>query len=85
MAGASKRTIERIFIAQTGMSFGRWRQQARLLHALRLLAVGESVTAVALEAGYDSTSAFISMFKKAFGTTPSRYHIGATYEPRSTI
>jgi len=76
-AGASKRTIERLFIAQTGMSFGRWRQQARLLHALRLLAVGESVTAVALEAGYDSTSAFISMFKKAFGTTPSRYHVGA--------
>jgi AraC-like DNA-binding protein len=76
-AGASKRTIERLFIAQTGMSFGRWRQQARLLHALRLLAVGESVTAVALEAGYESTSAFISMFKKAFGTTPSRYHVGA--------
>jgi AraC-like DNA-binding protein len=60
------------------MSFGRWRQQARLLHALRLLAVGESVTAVALEAGYESTSAFISMFKKTFGTTPGRYHVGAT-------
>jgi AraC-like DNA-binding protein/quercetin dioxygenase-like cupin family protein len=78
-AGASKRTIERLFIAQTGMSFGRWRQQARLLHALRLLAVGESVTAVALEVGYDSTSAFISMFKKTFGTSPSRYRVGATY------
>ena len=77
-AGASKRTIERLFIAQTGMSFGRWRQQARLLHALRLLAVGESVTSVAMEAGYESTSAFISMFKKTFGTTPSRYRVGAT-------
>ena len=73
-AGASKRTIERLFLSQTAMSFGRWRQQARLLHALRLLATGETVTAVALDAGYDSTSAFISMFKKALGTTPSRYH-----------
>ena len=73
-AGASKRTIERLFLAETEMSFGKWRQQFRLHHALRLLAAGESVTTAALEVGYDSTSAFISAFKSALGTTPGRYY-----------
>jgi len=72
--GASPRTLERLFRAEANMAFGKWRQRLRLLHALRLLAAGEPVTAVALEAGYDSTSAFISMFKRELGTTPSRYH-----------
>jgi len=75
--GASPRTIERLFRSETNMAFGKWRQRLRLLHALRLLAAGEPVTAVALEAGYDSTSAFISMFKRELGTTPSRYHADA--------
>ena len=72
--GASKRTIERLFLSETEMTFGKWRQQLRLLHALRLLAAGESVTTAALEVGYDSTSAFISAFKTALGTTPGRYY-----------
>ena len=72
--GASKRTIERLFQTETEMTFGKWRQQLRMLHALRLLAAGESVTRAALEVGYDSTSAFISAFKIAVGTTPGRYY-----------
>lgn len=72
--GASKRTIERLFQSETEMSFGRWRQQLRILHALRMLAAGESVTAAALEVGYDSTSAFIAAFKNTVGTTPGRYY-----------
>jgi len=71
--GASKRTIERVFLAETKMTFGKWRQQLRLLHALQLLASGEKVTGAALDAGYCSTSAFISMFKKQLGATPTRY------------
>lgn len=71
--GASRRTIERIFVAETKMTFSRWRQQLRLLHALRLLASGEKVTAAALAAGYGSTSAFIAMFRKQLGRTPGRY------------
>jgi AraC-like DNA-binding protein len=73
-AGASRRTLERIFRKETGMSFGEWRQQARLLYALRLLARGEPVTSTALEVGYESTSAFIAAFSKALGTTPGRYY-----------
>ncbi|MFO0983718.1 MAG: helix-turn-helix transcriptional regulator [Planctomycetota bacterium] len=71
--GASKRTIERAFLADTGLTFGRWRQQLRLVHSLRLLAAGEKVTSVALAVGYDSLSAFVSAFRRAFGITPGRY------------
>ncbi len=71
--GASVRTLERLFQKETSMTFGKWRQQLRLLEALRLLAAGRPVTAVALEVGYESTSAFIAMFRRALGTTPRRY------------
>jgi AraC-like DNA-binding protein len=70
---ASVRNLERLFQKETGMTFGKWRQQLRLLHALRLLAAGRPVTAIALEVGYDSPSAFIAAFKGFFGTTPARY------------
>jgi AraC-like DNA-binding protein len=73
-AGASRRTVERIFQKETGMSLGRWRQQARLQHAMRLLARGESVTSTAFEVGYESVSAFIAAFSSALGTTPGRYY-----------
>ena len=71
--GASPRTLNRLFPAQTGMTFRDWRQQRRLLRALELLAGGETVTDVALELGYESSSAFIAMFRRSFGVTPKRY------------
>ena len=71
-AGASRRTMERLFLAETGMTVGEWRRRLRLLHAVSLLAGGESVTNVAIAAGYSRTRAFIATFNKAFGTTPSR-------------
>jgi len=73
LAGASKRTLERLFKIETGLGFGKWRQQLRLGHALRLLAAGDAVTTVALDVGYDSISAFISAFRLTFGKTPGRY------------
>jgi len=73
-AGASKRTLERLFQRETGMSFGAWRQQVRLMQALELLAAGEPVTNVALAVGYESTSAFIARFREVLGTTPGRYY-----------
>jgi AraC-like DNA-binding protein len=71
--GASKRTIQRLFREETKMTFNKWRQQLRLLHAMQRLAAGDKVTSAALEAGYNSTSAFIAMFRKQLGTTPARY------------
>ena len=73
-AGASRRTLERLFLRETGMSLGRWRQQARLLHAMRLLARGDAVTSIAFDVGYQSPSAFIAAFSTALGTTPGRYY-----------
>lgn len=72
-AGASKRTIERLFRTETRLSLGKWRQQLRLLRSLQLLAAGEKITSAALEAGYSTPSAFIAMFRKALGTTPRKY------------
>jgi AraC-like DNA-binding protein len=72
-SGASLRTIERRFRADTGMTLGRWRQQVRLISALQMLARGEAVTGVALEVGYRSVSAFIHAFRRTFGETPGRY------------
>ena len=71
--GAAKRTLERQFPNETGISFGLWRQKARLLNAVRLLAQDASVTNTALDCGYTSVSAFITAFKKTFGCTPSRF------------
>jgi AraC-like DNA-binding protein len=77
-SGASVRTVERLFLVETGMTFGKWRQQLRLLNALRELAKGRSVTEVALDVGYDSPSAFIAMFRGALGTTPTKYFADAS-------
>ena len=71
--GASKRTIERLFQDETQMTVGKWRQQLRMLQSIQMLASGDKVINVALEAGYSSPSAFISAFRKVLGTTPSHY------------
>ena len=68
----ARRTLERRFRDETGMSFGMWRQKARLLDSIRLLAEGRSVTDAALDCGYSSVSAFIAAFKSTFGYTPGR-------------
>ena len=70
--GVARRTLERRFSDETGMSFGVWRQKARLLDSIRLLAEGTSVTDTALDCGYASVSAFIAAFKGTFGYTPGR-------------
>lgn len=72
-AGASTRTIERLFREETGLSFGTWRQRTRFLRALQLLAEDENVTTTALAVGYESTSAFVAAFRRAIGVTPWRY------------
>jgi AraC-like DNA-binding protein/quercetin dioxygenase-like cupin family protein len=75
LVGATRRTLTRLFHSEVGMSFGQWRQQIRVLESLRRLALNEPVISVAIDLGYDSPSAFISMFKKALGKTPGQYFI----------
>jgi AraC-like DNA-binding protein len=73
VSGASKRSIERLLQQEIGMTFGKWRQQLRMMQGMRLLAEGAKVTHAAFECGYSTPSAFISMFRKVLGTTPSSY------------
>jgi len=67
------RTLTRALKRETGMSFGRWRQQLHILIALQRLDGGASVQAVALDLGYEGASAFVTMFRKALGKPPARY------------
>jgi AraC-like DNA-binding protein len=67
------RTLVRKFRVETGMSFVAWRQRARVIQAIKLLSAGESVTDIALSVGYDSLSAFISVFKQITGVSPAQY------------
>lgn len=69
----SERSLARLIVRETGLSFGRWRQQLHLIVALHRLSAGASVQAVAGDLGYDSVTAFITMFKKAFGKPPAKY------------
>ncbi|WP_407152133.1 AraC family transcriptional regulator [Bradyrhizobium sp. ORS 86] len=70
----TSKTVHRLFIRETGMTFGEWRQQARLLFALERLARGERVVNVALDSGYASQSAFSAMFRKHFGVPPNAFY-----------
>ena len=72
-AGASLRTLQRGFLAETGLSLDAWRGRARMQQAVVSLSAGAPVTEAALDAGYRSASAFIAAFKRAFGVTPSRW------------
>ncbi|MGE8566851.1 MAG: AraC family transcriptional regulator [Achromobacter sp.] len=69
----SERTLARLVQQEVGMSFGRWRQQLHIIVALQRLSAGVSVQRTAEDLGYESVSAFITMFKKTLGKTPARY------------
>lgn len=69
----SERSLARLMLRETGLTFGRWRQQLHLIIALRELASGVSVQNVAANLGYESVNAFIIMFKKMMGSTPAHY------------
>lgn len=69
----SLRSFNRLFRQQTGLSFGQWRQQACVMSALSRLAVGNSVTRIALDLGYDSPAAFSTMFRRVLGHAPSAW------------
>jgi AraC-like DNA-binding protein len=73
LGGASARTLARLFLQDTGLTFGKWRNRLRLQRALTLLAEGRPVTEVAYALGYESVGSFVSMFRQALGVTPRRY------------
>lgn len=72
--GVSTKTIHRLFLRETGMTFAQWREQARLLFALRQIAEGRRILDVAIDSGYSSQSAFTAMFRRHFGVTPTDFY-----------
>ncbi len=79
--GASPRTLARLFQQETGLSFRRWRERARLAEAVARLASGAAVAQVAQALGYDSASAFTAMFRRSLGIAPQRYLQGHASSP----
>ncbi|WAS91441.1 AraC family transcriptional regulator [Nannocystis punicea] len=71
--GVGERTLNRLLVRETGLSFGRWRQQLHIILALQKLSRGATVQSVSEELGYESASGFVTMFRKALGTSPARY------------
>ncbi len=69
-AGASVRTLARLFRREMGMSFQQWRRQLRLTEAIALLAAGVTPARAAARVGYTSTPAFGAAIRAAFGMTP---------------
>lgn len=72
-ARMGRRTFTRLFRRETGMTFAAWRQHVRLMEALSRLAVGQRITQVAFDIGYNSSSAFTAMFHRTFGMAPAQY------------
>ncbi|WP_260600194.1 AraC family transcriptional regulator [Sphingomonas endolithica] len=72
-AGVTPRTLARRFTVETGFGFSEWRQRARALRSIEMLAEGLPVTTIAMDLGYDNVSAFIAMFRRTMGVTPGRY------------
>ncbi|MFG2497069.1 AraC family transcriptional regulator [Streptomyces sp. NPDC048441] len=71
--GASARTLARLFVAETGLAFGQWREQLRMQAAMPLLAEGATIEAVAARVGYASASSFVAAFHRIVGLTPRQY------------
>jgi AraC-like DNA-binding protein len=71
VAGASARTLERLFKDETGLSFVAWRQRVRFHNALESIIAGEPISHVAKRNGYRSSSAFSAAFRSAMGQSPS--------------
>jgi AraC-like DNA-binding protein len=71
--GASVRTLARLFLRDTGMTFIEWRSRLRILNAIERLGSGRPVTEIAYDLGYASPSAFVAMFRKTMGVAPTQY------------
>ncbi|MGA7586794.1 MAG: helix-turn-helix transcriptional regulator [Rouxiella badensis] len=72
-SGCSPRTLARLFLAETGMTFTRWRDRLRVVSAVDRLSRGQNITQVALELGYQSPNSFSTMFTRLLGEPPRRF------------
>lgn len=73
MAGSSRRTLSRLFLSDTGMTFGRWRDHLRIVTAIDKLVRHVPIAQIAIELGFNSQSSFTTMFTRIMGSPPGRY------------
>lgn len=73
IANMGRRTFTRSFKRQTSMSFATWQRQVRAMEGASRVVAGEPIGSVAFEVGYESQSAFATMFHRTFGVPPSEY------------
>ncbi len=73
VAGSTRRTMSRLFLSDTGMTFAHWRDHLRIVTALDRLVRGVPIVQVAFELGYNSQSSFTTMFTRIIGLPPGRY------------
>jgi AraC-like DNA-binding protein len=71
-AGASRRTLARLFRSETGLGFAEWRARLRAVDGLARLSAGASVSETAASVGYASPSAFSAMIRRTLGGPPRR-------------
>jgi len=70
-ANCSAKTLGRLFIKDTGLTFQLWRRHLRLLLIHDKLEGGLSVTAAAHEVGFSTSSALTEAHTKTFGFPPT--------------
>ncbi|WP_341916016.1 helix-turn-helix transcriptional regulator [Polaromonas sp. YR568] len=74
-AAMSERTFTRRFTAEMGLSFRAWRQRARIISSLSLLATGRPVKTIAHMLQFESAAAYAASFREVLGTTPNAYRL----------
>jgi AraC-like DNA-binding protein len=79
-AGASPRTMARLFEKETGLSFSQWRERLRMVVAIDRLVSGQAISQVALDLGYQSASSFTAVFSRIMGMPPRRYLLQLTQQ-----
>jgi len=72
-AGASVRTLQRIFRREVGTDFETWRRQVRMMKAVELLTRGTTIKQISHAVGYRQASTFVAAFRRTFGVPPKSW------------
>lgn len=78
-AAMSERSFSRHFTTELGLSFRDWRQRARLIASLDLLASPRAIKEIAALLGFGDAAAYVSSFKALMGCTPGEFRAGPTH------
>jgi AraC-like DNA-binding protein len=75
MAALSERTFSRRFTNEVGVNFRVWRQRARIVASLDLLASDRSIKSIASSLQFASAASYIATFHSILGCTPNAFRL----------